>query len=166
MNEMPEPAGPATYHGWQTATPPQGNAFGLGAVTPEGRDRRVMIIGGSSGIGAAVANLTGAGLGIQTWAYGIKDLDVRDYAKMRHELTSVRPTHLVYSAGYNQLDWAEHIFSATFRDVMEINVKGFLDAMQILMDLHDNTSLPYKPSVVAISSDAARRPSSSRPLPP
>ena len=137
--------------------PPTANAMGFNGPTPEST-RRVMVIGGSSGIGAAVAHLTLTGLGIQTWAYGIKDLDVRDYARLHQEIMTVRPTHLVYSAGYNQLDWAQNIFSTTFADVMAINVKGFLDTMQILMDLHDQTSLPYKPSVVAISSDAARRP--------
>lgn len=158
MKEMPDPAREPAYRGWQMATPPKGNAMGFTAHPPEARDRRLMVLGGTSGIGAAVADLIGSGMGVQTWAYGIKDFNVLDYARLRQEIQSVRPTHLVYSVGINQLDWAQDIFSTTFDDVMKVNVKGFLDVMQTLMDLHDVTSLPYKPSVVAISSDAARRP--------
>src|SRR5688572_8538991 len=157
-HEMPEPLADPTYKGWQMTTPPQGNAFGLTAPPAEGRDRRVMVLAGTSGTGAAVAEVTGKAMGVQTWAYGIRDLDIRDFARLRQEIFTVRPTHLVYSVGINHLDWAHEICSTTFDDLFSVNVKGFLDTMQILMDLHDATSLPYKPSVVAISSDAARRP--------
>lgn len=120
--------------------------------------RRVAVLGGSSGIGAAVANLTGAGMGIDTYALGIRDFHIDDYAKTRDILWSIRPTHLVYSIGIDQVVWSHQVFRNQFWDVMSANVWGFVEVMQILMDLHDETSLPYKPSVVAISGDAARRP--------
>lgn len=120
--------------------------------------RRVMILGGSSGIGAATDTLLRSRMPGAVFSYGIKTLNVTDFAKLRNEIFEVRPSHLVYSVGINQLDWAQHIFATTFDDVFKVNVKGFLDTMQILMDLYDSTSLPYKPSVVAVSSDAARRP--------
>lgn len=126
---------------------------------PFGHDqRRVVVLGGSSGIGAAVANMTGADMGIETYAFGIKDFHIDDYVRLRDALFGIRPTHLVYSVGFNQLDWAEHLFKENWDHTMNINVWGFVQTMQVLMDLHAQTSMSYKPSVVAVSSDAARRP--------
>lgn len=118
---------------------------------------RVLVLGGTSGIGRACAEYA-ARMGVVVEAVGREQYDIRDFPKLRRHIVEYRPTHVVYSVGINILAWAENALKGDFHDLMAINVWGFIETVQILIELHAETTLPYTPSLVAVSSDAARRP--------
>lgn len=118
-----------------------------------------MVLGGTSGIGAATVERLRARyphepwLGVETiTAYGKEDWDVRRNADLAKAVHRDRPTHVVYSAGVNRLDWIEDISKDDFQHVMEVNVWGFLNLMGAL-----KRSDHGPVSVVAVTSDAAWR---------
>lgn len=119
-------------------------------------DRRLLILGGTTGIGRAVFdeledNSFKGFKEVNT--VGREDFDVRDEAALSHYLRTLQPTDLVYSVGVNELDWTKELHLQTFRHLMEVNVWGFLSAIQILQ------TVPIRPvNVVAVTSDAAWRP--------
>lgn len=129
-----------------------------GRMTVNEQNRtRVLVLGGTSGIGRACAQLA-ARMGVTVEAVGREDYAINDYNALRRHIYEYRPTHVVYSVGVNILQWSKHALRGDFHELMSINVWGFIETMQLLQDLDAETSLPYRPSVVAISSDAARRP--------
>jgi NAD(P)-dependent dehydrogenase (short-subunit alcohol dehydrogenase family) len=112
---------------------------------------RLVVLGGNSGIGAAVA-AHGRSMGVHTETFKDRDPDVRSHQKLAGLLRSYRPTHLVYSVGVNALEWSAYLSREDFFHLMEVNVWGFLDTVKILQAIGDPVS------VVAVTSDAAWRP--------
>lgn len=118
----------------------------------------VLVIGASSGIGKAIADLL-YNMGVYTFTPNDEVLDVDDDMLMiEGALDGEKITHLVYSAGVNELCWIKDIESPhagnyqNFSDLLSVNVVGFTRVLSVLLQKH-----PIR-SVVAISSDAATRP--------
>lgn len=109
------------------------------------------MLGGTSGIGLAT-NLYLRKMGLTVWAHGAESFDITDRGALREAIAEARPTHVVFSVGINRLDWIHRVNSGDFMKLMEVNVWGFVMLMQEL----ELTARAH--SVVAISSDAARRP--------
>jgi NAD(P)-dependent dehydrogenase (short-subunit alcohol dehydrogenase family) len=119
----------------------------------EERVKRVWVIGGTSGIGEATAHHLNRRTDVErVRVEGVETLDARDFQALLSSGGEFNPTHVVYAAGFNKLDWIPGITLKDFRRVMEVNVYGFLTLMQAL-DVIDSAR-----SVVAITSDAAWRP--------
>lgn len=117
------------------------------------RDRRLVILGGTSGIGKAVEFLSAKQYHFQhVTALGREHFDIRDEEALDSHLKKLDPTDVVYSVGVNELDWVKDIHLLTFRHLMEVNVWGFLSTLQTLQRMEGPRS------VVAVTSDAAWRP--------
>ncbi|ABD58664.1 FabG-like 3-oxoacyl-(acyl-carrier-protein) reductase [Mycobacterium phage PLot] len=131
---------------------------------------RAWVIGGTSGIGKACAERLGEYM--VTASTGLEEWDVRERGGAGRQLIRELgyPTHIVYAAGVNHLDW---IGDGTYghEDVINVNLMGFLrlldnlvleGGMGRLREGHDSYRGEYpfgaKPNIVAISSDAAERP--------
>lgn len=108
---------------------------------------KTWVVGGTSGIGEAVAEqLEGAH---EVWISG-HDVDVRRDDSVEDFARTRGPFHgLVYSAGVNELQWAQLVKPARLLDLYDINVVGLLRVIQ---------AVPSLMRVVVVGSDAARRP--------
>lgn len=121
---------------------------------------RLLVIGGTSGIGQEIGRLARTSLEpsnprfSQVVTVGEEDCDVRFHTDLDDILEEVRPTHVVYSAGINNLEWIKDIPSGSFEDLLAVNVVGFQRMLTSLLRLE----LIQAPSIVAIGSDAAERP--------
>lgn len=114
---------------------------------------KVLVLGGSSGIGRAVVEHLQWHPGVdQVEAYGLEDWDIRDYGPLEKAVRRTQPTHVVFSVGINRLDWIDQATVGDFRDVMETNVWSFI---KLIGALRDEVNHPV--SVVAVTSDAAWR---------
>jgi NAD(P)-dependent dehydrogenase (short-subunit alcohol dehydrogenase family) len=80
-------------------------------------------------------------------------LDVTRERDMREWIFEERPTHVVYCAGINVLDWIGAVKHHDFERIMEVNVWGFVSLMKYMAQAGIINA-----SLVAISSDAASRP--------
>lgn len=113
----------------------------------------VWVIGGTSGIGAAVASLLEERLENPS-ATG-KDVDVTFPEELAHYQRRCGPWDgVVFSAGTNQLSWIRDITQSERRAIMETNYGGFVNLLKVL--LQDSRQRPIP--IVAVSSDAGRRP--------
>jgi NAD(P)-dependent dehydrogenase (short-subunit alcohol dehydrogenase family) len=122
------------------------------------------VIGGTSGIGAACAELMQKEMQVTSTGLREGDWDVR---RQRPGLIAEMgyPTHIVYSAGINHLDWIGQGV-VDHADVIDVNLVGFLRLMNSLVlegqmsNTHERGHYPFGmlPSVVVVSSDAAERP--------
>ena len=113
--------------------------------------KTALVFGGETGIGAACVEqivTMGATPFWPTWA----QCDVRDPDQIAQAVADSQPDAVIFAAGINRLDWIHEISHTDFAEVMDTNVGGFLNVIQQLQE----TGRSY--SVVAISSDAARRP--------
>jgi NAD(P)-dependent dehydrogenase (short-subunit alcohol dehydrogenase family) len=111
---------------------------------------KVWVIGGTSGIGAAVADHFAIdGKGTDVFITG-KNIDVRSLDELEgyHHCHGPFDT-VVYSAGINWLNWI--VDQPAMMPIYDVNVAGFVRVLGIL-------SGSGCQSVVAISSDAASRP--------
>ncbi|AHN84084.1 FabG-like 3-oxoacyl-(acyl-carrier-protein) reductase [Mycobacterium phage Hawkeye] len=136
---------------------------------------RAWIIGGTSGIGKACADLLRKDM--VTTSTGKDEFDVRQSEHFwRHQITDLQyPTHVVYSAGINYLNWLGEMGSNdSHQDVIDVNLMGFIRLMNAMvwagklthsadppgMNKFHRGNYPFgvKPSIVVISSDAAERP--------
>jgi NAD(P)-dependent dehydrogenase (short-subunit alcohol dehydrogenase family) len=121
-------------------------------------ERRLLVLGGTSGIGKAVADMAEEREFRQFKeqninAVGREDFDIRDEPQLAQYIRVLQPTDVVYSVGVNELDWSRELHLQTFRQLMEVNVWGFLSVIQLLQ------TVPIRPvNVVAVTSDAAWRP--------
>lgn len=130
------------------------------------------IIGGTSGIGAAIANMFSR--------YDKEDIplisdagdcDVRDSAQVRHRLSRAvaaadqvdqRLKTIIYSAGVNELTFLgtmgdDGLIDAA--DVIDVNLMGFIRLLDAVMsDEVFPASWREGLTIIAISSDAAERP--------
>lgn len=117
-------------------------------------ERRLLVLGGTSGIGKAV--FTRLALRESVWSYCFApspdEVDVVDGTAMLPWFERNRPTDVVYSVGINKLDWTRDIRFGDFADVMNANVWGFINTIKAL----DRSGV--KANVVAVTSDAAWRP--------
>lgn len=118
-------------------------------LTP--KNARSLVLGGTSGIGAACADLLGR-IGVKAHALGAEQGDVRDLEWISSAIAAHSPTHVIYSVGVNQLDWIKDTTLQDFSTLFGVNVWGFVSTIQELQ------KLGYPCSVVAVTSDAARRP--------
>ena len=113
----------------------------------------IWVVGGTSGIGAACASLLEPlhdGGVIRTG----HEVDVRSPDALFHFLAEQRPgigahiTHLIYSAGVNELEWSMKQDAERALDIYNTNVIGLLNVLQLL---------PTVERVVVVGSDAAWR---------
>lgn len=117
---------------------------------------RVLVLGGSTGIGQEVAALLADG-GFDgkmrpVTAIGMEDFEIMDREALGRAIRESKPTHVVYSIGINRLDWISDIQYRDFSRVMDVNVAGFISTIQALKEIVGPCS------VVAVTSDAAWRP--------
>jgi NAD(P)-dependent dehydrogenase (short-subunit alcohol dehydrogenase family) len=82
------------------------------------------------------------------------DADVRVRRPVWEVIADANPRYVVYSAGVTALDWIGDASYMDFKRLMDINVYGFINVLQGLIDLGTG----YQRSIVAITSDAAWRP--------
>lgn len=117
--------------------------------------RRLLILGGSTGIGEAAYLRCSKEFGTfeKILRYGSKDFDARDDIELQTVIRGFIPTDVIFSVGVNQLDWIGDITRGDFRLVMETNVWSFLNLLNLL---RNSGSWPV--NVVAVTSDAAWRP--------
>lgn len=122
------------------------------------RKATVLVVGVGSGIGKGIAELAN-NMGVTTFCPSMEDLDVTDSQPIIEDaIAEQRITHLVYSAGVNELCWIKDIDAPymgnmeNFKDLLDVNLIGFAKVLGALVNHH-----PIR-SVVAISSDAATRP--------
>ncbi len=116
---------------------------------------RCLIIGGNSGIGAAVAELID-GVDAVVWRPDSNELNINMPNRVRNYITLHGPfSHIVYSAGVNQLQWIRNYPNVNTLDrTFDTNVFGFLSVVSEHLNV-----FPSAPcSVVAVSSDAATIP--------
>lgn len=114
-------------------------------------ERRLLVLGGTAGIGAEFAALARESLS-KVLVCGDEDFDIRDHWQLRRHIDIFDPTDAVYSVGVNELDWIKDLERDSFSDLMDINVWGFLSTIQELQ-----RTVGAK-NVVAVTSDAAWRP--------
>lgn len=122
------------------------------------RKATVLVIGAHSGIGQEIFEML-ANMGVTAIGPDRGILDVTDDApEIKWGIKDDSITHLVYSAGINELCWIEDIENpdgdkpGDFAHLLDVNVIGFAKVLSVLVRSH-----PIR-SVVAISSDAATRP--------
>lgn len=118
--------------------------------------RNAVVLGGDTGIGAAVAARLGVTYGKNSvHAFGRDDYDItgeKGNALLKSKVAQLAPSHLVYSIGVNRLDWPEDVLWDDFDEIMHANVWGFMSVYQALLAVGRPVSL------VAVTSDAAHRP--------
>lgn len=116
-------------------------------------ERRAFVIGGSSGIGAAVVRRL-RDEDVEVEAPTKQHCDMRTY-NIEWCIKSDGRTYdyYVYSAGVNFLEWIPGMRIAIAQNTFDVNVIGFMRMLSWI------TRDPCEPArVVAISSDAATRP--------
>jgi NAD(P)-dependent dehydrogenase (short-subunit alcohol dehydrogenase family) len=117
-------------------------------------ERRLLVLGGTSGIGLAAYNrLMQSGEFIEGAALGYENFHVAYASPMLRTVEDYKPTDIVYSVGINVLDWMRDIKVVEFIELMKTNVWGFINMMQAL-DRSNGESY----NIVAVTSDAAWRP--------
>jgi NAD(P)-dependent dehydrogenase (short-subunit alcohol dehydrogenase family) len=113
------------------------------------------VIGGTSGIGLATAHLL-VESGLSVYATGPEECDVRDDKEVEEAYTQLAcPTYVVYSAGINTLMWNKEQDLDIVDDMFNVNVFGF---MRVVKTMANHWRTPFPRSLVAVTSDAARRP--------
>lgn len=116
-----------------------------------------MVIGGTSGIGEACAEEMMERLHrrdeIRIPTEG--ELDVTSRLAVDKYFKEYQPTHLLYSAGVNYLEWIGKLDLDEVRHLFDVNVEGFISCIDAMKSYHEGLT---GPSVVAITSDAAWRP--------
>jgi len=114
-----------------------------------------LVIGGNSGIGEACAEYIEDRITRRDnmIVADINYMDVREWGDVGREIADLQPTHIVYSAGLNYLEWIGKLDENEVRGVFDVNVLGFLAVVDACRQVDS-----YAPSIVAITSDAAVRP--------
>jgi len=112
-----------------------------------------LVFGGRSGIGAACVDRLRM-VGVNATGLDKVDADVRVRRPVWEVINDVKPQYVVYSAGVTALDWLGDATYMDFKRIMDINVYGFINVLQGLLDLGTGEHR----SIVAITSDAAWRP--------
>ena len=114
-------------------------------------ERKAFVIGGHSGIGAAIAaRLRDEDVEVdapEKRYCDVRSLDIEWTVKKREY------DYYVYSAGINHLDWIPGMNLQMMQQIFDVNVMGF---MRMLSWITRDPCTPAR--VVAISSDAAVRP--------
>lgn len=120
------------------------------------RERNLWVLGGTSGIGKAAFE------GIlnrhpktfsDARAFGYEDFNIIYRTPIRKAVTECPPTDVIYSVGINRLDWIKDIRFFDFTEVMQANVYGLLNLIQVLQ-IEEIGPV----NIVAVTSDAAWRP--------
>lgn len=116
--------------------------------------RSLLVLGGTSGIGqAAYEMLMYSKIYAKGTVRGYEHFDIKYRAPLRETIRQAAPTDIIYSVGINRLDWIKDITRTSFLALMETNVYGFLNLVQML----DEEGIE-KPNIVVVTSDAAWRP--------
>lgn len=114
----------------------------------------VWIIGGTTGIGAAVAHELGMSELYDVTMTDEHTTNVVNYKELEEFMNFKEWHHIVYSAGINELAWLENLTEVTMMKIMDVNVLGFMRLMRVVA--RNKKSKPN--SVTAIVSDAATHP--------
>lgn len=120
---------------------------------------KLLVIGGTSGIGKEVAYIAPyviRGINAEpvfVQAVGEEECDVTDPEKLDQVVRKFCPTHVVYSAGINHLEWIENSTPQDFAKVLAVNLIGFQTLLTSMLSNGIRNA-----SIVAVSSDAATRP--------
>jgi NAD(P)-dependent dehydrogenase (short-subunit alcohol dehydrogenase family) len=118
---------------------------------------RVLVIGGTSGIGAAIFEEVWGREEVEFRLGACPDseptVDVRKAWTMERSIIDNHITHVVYSAGVNELRWLRDTYREGVEDLFNVNTFGFI----MLMGIIARRTTPVR-SVLAVSSDAAVRP--------
>lgn len=115
-----------------------------------------LVVGGNSGIGEATLTLLCDKHPGITWLRPTVDtLDVTNDSSVAEYIRHRGPfTHIVYSAGVNELNWIWNLQTAHLHETFAVNVFGFVS----IVAAHERRwgDGEQKVSAVAITSDAAR----------
>lgn len=119
--------------------------------------KKTWVIGGTSGIGAATADLLGKDDGRWVYSSG-QEADVKLHGEFEQMYIDIvadggELDEIVYSAGINQLMPIEDLNFHSVKEIFETNTIGF---MRLLYILQFQQASPCR--IVVVSSDAARRP--------
>jgi NAD(P)-dependent dehydrogenase (short-subunit alcohol dehydrogenase family) len=118
---------------------------------------KALIVGGHSGIGLVTAGLIKVNHPKMELCIPEKEiLDVRSHVEIHACVRMEGPfTHILYSAGVNELSWADNPnLDTVMYDAMEVNCFGFA----VLIGEHVRQFPAHEFSAVAVSSDAGRIP--------
>jgi len=120
-------------------------------------ERNLWVLGGTSGIGQATFDRLWTECELTMFeraaAFGYEDFSVIYRTPLRQEISNWKPTDVVYSVGINKLDWVKDVRISDFTEVMQTNVYGFLNLVQVL---DQEGCGPV--NIVVVTSDAAWRP--------
>lgn len=119
--------------------------------------RRFLVIGGRSGIGEACVDFIESRLTRRDDVVvpSESELDVTSFAMVNGYLKELQPTHILYSAGVNYLEWIGKLDYAEIAHLFDVNVQGFI---RVIDAMWRHNSEMRGVSTVAITSDAAWRP--------
>lgn len=121
---------------------------------------KAWIIGGTSGIGAAIEKEHDKRFIHETFVTG-EEVDVRDLNALRQFIRRNGGfRHVVFSAGINRLGWIGSTSAMKHNaEVIDTNLMGFINLMDAIRWTQDEMHGELAPvNLVAISSDAASRP--------
>ena len=117
-------------------------------------ERRLLVLGGTSGIGQACAEVLGQTCVFEDIrTFGMQDFNTIYRSPMANVVEDFGPTDIIFSVGTNRLDWIPGMRQVDFIELMQINVWSFVNLLQALNDFGPG---PF--NVVAVTSDAAWRP--------
>lgn len=117
----------------------------------------VWVIGGTSGIGAAVAHELGMSELYKVTMTDEHTTNVVNTAELARFYRREGPfDHIVYSAGVNRLSWLKDTKIIEVMMIMDINVVGFIRVVSLVAQ--NNMGMDKPKSVTAIVSDAATHP--------
>lgn len=120
-------------------------------------DPNTWVIGGTSGIGAATADMLADVFGHNVIRSDEKDCDVTsEFAVQKFVQDLPRLDSVVYSAGTNYLFHLGTGIPQAYQKVIDVNLTGFINVMDALAFTYSNPEHHIR--VVAVTSDAAIRP--------
>lgn len=123
----------------------------------------IWVIGGTSGIGATTAKWLadeGADVAVSGEESDVRDVHALELKRRELEGGADSLAGIVYCSGHNYLEWIGQgdgeAHRAEMRAVLDVNLLGFINMLDVVAAQSLRHERPL--SVVAISSDAARRP--------
>lgn len=122
---------------------------------PDHRRAKLLVIGGTSGIGEETANMI---KGLHDWDVFTPEkdeLDVRSIGSVVAYLANHGSfDYVVYAAGVNYLEWLGKGYMPAHEDLIDVNLTGFIRFMDLIVAYQEDRTA----SVVVVGSDSAERP--------